>query len=124
MERIQVLLDPEERDLLRRLAKQRGLSLSGWLREAALARAAEEGRVSPLRTIEALREFWSACDARGEGREPDWDEHLAVLDASVRQGAGEVKGVPGRQPRRAAATKPARSRAAPKSQRGRRRGGP
>ena len=90
MERIQVLLDPEERELFRRLARQRGLSLSGWLREAALARATEEGRLAPLRTVEALRKFWAACDARAAGREPDWEEHLAVLDASKREGAGEV----------------------------------
>jgi hypothetical protein len=93
MERIQVLLDSEERDLFRRLARQQGLSLSGWLREAALTRAAEEQRVTPLSTIEELRKFWAASDARQAGREPDWEEHLAVLDASRRDGAGEVSAV-------------------------------
>jgi hypothetical protein len=90
MERIQVLLDPEERELFRRLARQRGLSLSAWLRDAGLRRAAEEGEVTRMRTVEALRAFFVACDQRETGREPDWEEHLAVLDASKRDGVGSV----------------------------------
>ena len=88
MERIQVLLDPEERDRFRRLAKQRGLSLSGWLREAALRRAAEESESTRIRTVDELRAFFAQCDDREIGREPDWEEHLGVLDASMREGVG------------------------------------
>jgi hypothetical protein len=88
MERIQVLLDPHERELFRRLARQRGLSLSAWLRDAALKQAATENEMPRLRSIEDLRAFFAECDAREVRREPDWEEHLAVLDASKREGLG------------------------------------
>jgi hypothetical protein len=88
MERIQVLLDPEEKERCRRLAQQRGLSLSAWLREAALTRATEEDRPARLRSRSALRAFFTECDAREAGPEPDWDEHLRVLETSKVEGAG------------------------------------
>ena len=92
MERIQILLDPLEREQFRRLAQARSLSLSAWLREAALKQAEVEGRRSKMRSVEDLRAFFAECDARETGTEPDWTEHLAVLDASRRQGAGEPTG--------------------------------
>jgi hypothetical protein len=88
MERIQVLLDPRERELFRRLARQRGLSLSAWLRDAALRQSVLENEVPRLRTVDALRAFFAECDAREHGREPDWEEHLAVIDTSRREGLG------------------------------------
>ena len=89
MERIQVLLDPLERERFKRLAQARGLSLSAWLREAALKQSMLESRQSKMRSVDALRAFFAECDARETGVEPDWAEHLAVIDASRRQGAGE-----------------------------------
>ena len=36
-------------------------------------------------TVEELEEFFKACDAmEGPGREPDWEEHLRVIDRSRR----------------------------------------
>jgi hypothetical protein len=99
MERIQVLLDPHERELFRRLARERGMSLSGWLRESGMRRAAEESRRTKLRSVEQLREFFAVCDAREVASEPQWEEHLAVLDSSKRDGAGDVPAAP-RRPRR------------------------
>jgi hypothetical protein len=89
MERIQILLDRLERERFRRLAQARGASLSAWLREAALKQAEVESRRTVMRSAEDLRAFFADCDAREIGTEPDWSEHLAVLDASRRQGAGE-----------------------------------
>ena len=93
MERIQVLLHPEEKEQFRRLAQERGLSLSAWLREAALKRSAEESQTSRLRSVGALRAFFAECDAREVGREPEWEDHLGVLDASKREGIGEPPAV-------------------------------
>lgn len=89
MERIQVLLDSLERERFKRLAQTRGLSLSAWMREAALKQASVESRQSKIRSVEALRAFFAECDSRETGLEPDWPEHVAVLDTSRRQGAGE-----------------------------------
>ena len=63
--------------------------MSAWLREAALRRAAEESEVTRIRTVDELRGFFSDCDAREVGREPEWEEHLAVLDASMHEGVGQ-----------------------------------
>ena len=89
MERIQVLVDPEEKERFQRMAQERGVSLSTWLREAGAKRAAEESQTSRLRSLAALRAFFADCDAREAGREPEWAEHVAVHDASKRDGAGE-----------------------------------
>ena len=88
MERIQVLLDPGERERFRRLAREHGLSLSAWLRNAALKQAAAEDQMPKLRSVGELRAFFAQCDARESGREPDWEEHLAVIDTSRRDGLG------------------------------------
>jgi hypothetical protein len=97
MERIQVLLDPDERELFRRLARQRGLSLSAWLRAAALKQSAAENEVPRVRSVEDLRAFFAECDAREVGREPDWEEHLAALDSSRRDGIGVPTAAPDEQ---------------------------
>jgi hypothetical protein len=36
-----------------------------------------------------LKAFFMACDAREHGREPDWKEHLAVIEQSKRAGMAE-----------------------------------
>ena len=41
-----------------------------------------------MRTVDELRAFFAQCDDREIGREPDWEEHLAVIDASMREGVG------------------------------------
>jgi hypothetical protein len=97
MERIQVLLDRDERELFRRLARQRGLSLSAWLRDAALKQSAAESEVPRVRSVEDLRAFFAECDAREVGREPDWEEHLAALDSSRRDGIGVATTAPDEQ---------------------------
>jgi hypothetical protein len=111
MERIQILLDPLERERFRRLAQARGLSLSAWLREAALKQAAMEGRQFKIRSVEALRAFFAECDALEQGVEPEWAEHLAVIEASRLQGAGEPTGaLPGDATRSNATSSPASRR--------------
>ena len=38
-------------------------------------------------TPEELEEFFKACDAMEDpGREPDWEEHLRIIDESRRRG--------------------------------------
>lgn len=43
-------------------------------------------RPARLRTRADLERFFAACDGREQAREPDWDEHLEVIDASRRDG--------------------------------------
>jgi hypothetical protein len=79
--RVHIVLSAEERAAYRAQATREGLSLSEWLRGAARRRLADE-QGEALRTPEDLETFFAACDDREAGREPDWDEHLAVMQQS------------------------------------------
>jgi len=87
--RIQVILHEAERDELKRLAREDGVSLSSWLREAGRARAAAAKQKTVFRSASDLELFFAACDERESGREPDWKEHLRVIDNSRSQGSGQ-----------------------------------
>jgi hypothetical protein len=80
--RVQVVLSEQERERFRRLARLEGMSMSAWLKKAGLERAKALVLSEPLRTREELSEFFSRCDQREQGREPDWEEHLEVLRRS------------------------------------------
>ena len=88
-ERIHVVLGRTEKERFRRLAEREGKSLSEWLRDVARARADAEEARDRLDTTEQLERFFAACDGREPGREPDWDDHLRVIDGSIRRGASE-----------------------------------
>ena len=87
--RVQVILSEQDRERFRRLAKQEGLSLSGWLKRAGLERAAALTAPERLRSTHDLRDFFARCDERESGREPDWEEHLAVIKRSRSRGSGD-----------------------------------
>jgi hypothetical protein len=90
MVRVQVLLDDDDKARLQRQAQRDGVSLSAWLREAALARLAELQHDDRPAGPEELRAFFEQCDAREKGTEPDWDEHLEVMARSRRAGSSET----------------------------------
>ena len=80
--KIQVVLSDGERDQLRRQAALEGLSLSTWLKRAGLQCLERAQTTAKLDSPEALAVFFEQCDAREQGREPDWEEHLAVIGRS------------------------------------------
>jgi hypothetical protein len=80
--RVQVLLEPDERERFRREASRRGLTLSAWMRTMVRERLAAEEHGRPLRDRAELRAFFRACDERETGEEPDWGVHRRVLEAS------------------------------------------
>jgi hypothetical protein len=84
--RIQVVLDEKEREQFRREAASEGISLSAWMREAARERAASAGTRPRHLDAEGLRAFFAECDARETGSEPDWEQHLRVIEHSARSG--------------------------------------
>jgi hypothetical protein len=84
--RVQVILQEHERDAFQRQAAREGLSLSGWLRAAGRERLERHHAQARIRSVEELRAFFNACDAREVGEEPDWEEHLAVIDRSRAEG--------------------------------------
>ena len=85
-DRVHIVMAAEERAAYRAAAERAGVSLSEWVREAARARL-EQTESLALRTVEDLDEFFREADAReGEGPEPEWAEHLAVMADSRRRG--------------------------------------
>lgn len=86
--RLHIVVDERERVVFRARAAAEGRSLSEWLREAARDRARATAP-PPLTEPGALEAFFLACDAREQGREPEWDEHLAVIAASRAQGLAQ-----------------------------------
>ena len=88
MARVQLVVPDRDHDRFVQQARREGLSLSAWLRAAAedrLRRHAETARFESVADLEAL---FAACDERaGEGDEPDWEAHRAVIDASRRRNA-------------------------------------
>lgn len=90
MSRVQVILENEERERFRGMAEREGLSLSAWLRQAGKDRMAAQQARTEISTVAELRAFFAACDAREQGREPDWEEHLAVIETSRGAGRSET----------------------------------
>jgi hypothetical protein len=89
--RIQVLLSESEREAFRREADRQGQSLSGWLRESGVERLDEKkGEKKKLSTVADLKRFFTECSRREKDREPDWDDHLKVMESSRRSGRSDT----------------------------------
>ena len=59
--------------------------MSAWLRAAAEDRIGRRQRGKPFASVDELNEFFAECDARaGPEPEPDWEEHLAIINESRR----------------------------------------
>ena len=90
MARVQLVMPDRDRDLFVQQARREGLSLSAWLRAAAEDRLRRHAEAARFESVEDLDAFFTPCDERaGEGDEPDWEDHRAVIDASRRRGAGD-----------------------------------
>jgi hypothetical protein len=79
--RIHLIVDEQERDAFRAQAARQGVSLGEWLRQAGRDRLERE-RPKRLRTAEDLDAFFAEVNRDQGGREPDWEEHLAVINRS------------------------------------------
>ncbi len=87
MVRVQLVIPDEDRDRFVHQARREGMTLSAWLRAAARARLEDRQRVRRFESLEDLEAFFRACDALdGPETEPDWEEHLAVINASRASG--------------------------------------
>ena len=79
--RIHLVIDERERDSFRARAAAEGMSLSEWLRAAARERL-ERGQPSTISSVEDLDRFFAERNASEVGTEPDWDQHLALMEQS------------------------------------------
>lgn len=82
--RIQVVLNEEDREHFREAARREGLSLSAWMRKAALERIMRRREKREFEDAEQLAAFFAGCDRLEVETEPNWSEHLRVIEQSIR----------------------------------------
>ena len=91
MARVQLVMADEDRERFVEQARREGMSLSAWLRAAARERLATRRRVKLFETPEDVEEFFRSCASlEGPEREPDWDEHMAVINKSRGKGVART----------------------------------
>lgn len=89
MARVQLIIPDEDRDKFAHQARTEGMSFSAWLRAAARQRLEERQRVALFESPAQLDEFFRECDAlEGPDREPEWGQHMKVMEESRRRGQG------------------------------------
>ena len=88
MARVQLLIPDEDHARFTHQARTEGMSLSAWLRTAAIERLDRRSPTERFESRSDVERFFAACDAReGSGIEPDWEQHLAVIRESRGRGA-------------------------------------
>lgn len=88
MARVQLVMPDADRDRFVLQARREGMSLSAWLRAAAHTRLEERQHLKPFESLEDIKEFFKMCDVlEGPEMEPDWEEHLRVINESRATGA-------------------------------------
>ena len=87
MARVQLVMPDEDRQDFIAQARREGMSLSAWLRAAARERFEARRNVRLFESPEDVEEFFRSCAALdGPETEPDWSEHLRVMNKSREQG--------------------------------------
>ena len=83
MSQVQIEIPDSDRDLFVRQARREGMTLSAWLHAAGRARLERQQSGRPFASAEDALAFFRACDdLDGPEVEPDWGEHLRVINES------------------------------------------
>ena len=89
-QRVQVLIEPDEREQFARAASRCGESLSTWLRRAGHERLEREA-TAQISSVSELHAFFEACEERDDGTpEPGWEEQKRVISASKSSGSTDT----------------------------------
>lgn len=92
MARVQMVIPDADKYRFVHQARREGMSLSAWMRAAAHERLAKrQKKVKRFQTAEDVRAFFERIHAHDDRenepeREPDWEEHLAVINESKMKG--------------------------------------
>ena len=87
MARVQLVMPDDDRARFVNQARREGMSLSAWLRAAARERLEKRQSVKQFESPEDVTEFFRSCAAlEGPETEPDWSEHLRVMNESRTRG--------------------------------------
>ena len=91
MARVQLVMSDDDRERFVDQARQEGVSLSAWLRAAARERLEKRQSVKQFESPEDVEEFFKSCAALdGPEVEPDWDQHLRVMNESRGRGLAKA----------------------------------
>ena len=83
MAKVQLTITDEECDRFVLQAQSEGLSLCAWLRAIANKRIEEKQRAERFVSTVDVDAFFKACGKlKGPESEPDWEEHLNVMEQS------------------------------------------
>lgn len=87
MARVQLVMSDADRELFVDQARREGMSLSAWIRGAARERLEARQHGKRFTSEGDYREFFRRCaEIEGPEREPDWEEHLAIINESKNSG--------------------------------------
>ena len=84
--RVQVILDEKEVTQFKSQAVKESKSLSAWLRDAGKKMIEINGQQQRLTDPDSLKRFFRKCDERGNGPEPDWEDHKKLILDSYKAG--------------------------------------
>lgn len=91
MARVQIIIPDEDRDRFFSQARREGMTLSAWLRTAAHECLESRQQAKPFASPAELEAFFRESNEQaGPGREPDWEEHLAVMQESRLRGLADA----------------------------------
>ena len=91
MARVQLVMPDDDRERFVEQARREGMSLSAWLRAAARERLEKRRSVKQFESPEDVMEFFRSCAALdGPETEPDWEEHLRVMNQSRASGSART----------------------------------
>lgn len=91
MARVQLVMPDDDRELFVDQARREGMSLSAWLRMAARKHLEANRSIKHFESPEDVRAFFRRCDELdGPEAEPDWSEHLRVMDESRSRGVSRT----------------------------------
>lgn len=83
MARVQLVMPDADRDRFVDQARREGMSLSAWIRAAAQERLETRRRVKVFESPDDVKEFFQQCASLdGPETEPEWSEHLQVMNES------------------------------------------
>ena len=83
MARVQLVMPDADREQFVEQARREGMSFSAWMRAAARERLEASRHVKLFESPEDVKEFFRSCAALdGPEMEPDWREHLRVMNES------------------------------------------
>ena len=91
MARVQLVIPDEDRARFVYEARREGMSLSAWLRAAAHERLELWSQTRRFESQADLEAFFIECDGlEAPGTEPDWEQHLTVINETRRSGAANT----------------------------------